>query len=183
MHLTIIKQQFKQDIWLNGIKTHFAFFSLLFYSLITPLPSWPKPLFQSEAKYESIDIKMSWILILLQRLQITIMFTKKALKVGVYGTRKWPIPERIKNSPTCNLDFNVRSARAVVASRVLQVISLALLFIFFFENDNWHTFTSNAKLSYFTVKHLHPLHTYFLLSVAVSILLSFSNHVFNFVFT
>ena len=56
--------------------------------------------------------------------------------MGVYGTRKWPIPERIKNSPTCNLDFNVRSARTVVASRVLQVISLALLFIFFFENDN-----------------------------------------------
>ena len=133
MHLTIIKQQFKQDIWLYGIKTHFAFFSLLFYSLITPLPSWPKPLFQSEAKYEAIDIKMSWILILLQRLQITIIFTKKALKVGVYGTRKWPIPERIKNSPTCNLDFNVRSARAVVASRVLQVISLALLFIFFLK--------------------------------------------------
>ena len=132
MHLTIIKQQFKQDIWLYGIKTHFAFFSLLFYSLITPLPSWPKPLFQSEAKYEAIDIKMSWILILLQRLQITIIFTKKALKVGVYGTRKWPIPERMKNSPTCNLDFNERSARAVVASRVLQVISLALLFIFFF---------------------------------------------------
>lgn len=63
-------------------------------------------------------------------------FHKKGFKMGVYGTRKWPIPERIKNSPTCNLDFNVRSARAVVASRVLQVISLALLFIFFFENDN-----------------------------------------------
>ena len=57
MHLTIIKQQFKQDILLYVIKTHFAFFSLLFYSLITPLPSWPKPLFQSEAKYEAIDIK------------------------------------------------------------------------------------------------------------------------------
>ena len=32
-----------------------------------------------------------------------------------------------KNSPTCNLDFKERSARAVVASRALQVISLAFL--------------------------------------------------------
>ena len=132
MYLTIIKQQVREAIWLYGIKTHFAFFFLLlFYSLITPLPSCPKPLFQSEAKYEAIDIKMSWIVILLQRLQITLIFTRKALKVGVYGTRKWPVPERIKNSPTCNLDFNVRNAPAVIASRALQVISLAFLFIFF----------------------------------------------------
>ena len=54
----------------------------------------------------------------------------------VYGTRKWPVPERIKNSPTCYLDFKVRYAPAVVASRALQVISLAFLFIFFFDNDN-----------------------------------------------
>ena len=133
MHLTIIKQQVRQDIWLYGIKTHFAFFSLLFYSLITPLPSCPKPLLQSEAKYEAIDIKMSWTVILLQRLQITLIFTREALKVRVYGTRKWPVPERIKNSPTCNLDFKVRNAPAVVASRALQVISLAFLFIFFWK--------------------------------------------------
>ena len=164
-------------------KLTLLFLSLLLYSLITPLPSCPKPLFQSEAKYEAIDIKMSWTVILLQRLQITLIFTREALKVRVYGTRKWPVPERIKNSPTCNLDFKVRYAPAVVASRALQVISLAFLFIFFFDNDNWHTFINSAKFSCSTVKHLHPLHTYFLLSVAVSILLSFSNHVFNFVFT
>ena len=57
-------------------------------------------------------------------------FHKKGFESGSYGTRKWPIPERIKNSPTCNLDFNVRSARAVVASRALQGISLAFLFTF-----------------------------------------------------
>ena len=57
-------------------------------------------------------------------------FHKKGFESGSYGTRKWPIPERIKNSPTCNLDFNVRSTRAVVASRALQGIFLAFLFIF-----------------------------------------------------
>ena len=40
-----------------------------------------------------------------------------------------------KNSPTCNLDFNVRSARAVVASRALQVISLDFLFLFTLSPD------------------------------------------------
>ena len=53
-------------------------------------PCCPKPLFQSEAKCEAIDMKMSFIL-------NKTRFHKKGftlnlvLKVRVFGTRKWPI--------------------------------------------------------------------------------------------
>lgn len=69
-----------------------------------------------EAKYKAVDLK-----IIFYSRENKTHFHKKGseislfLKVRVYGTRKWPVPERIKNSPTCNLAFKVRNAPAVVA--------------------------------------------------------------------
>ena len=63
-------------------------------------------------------------------------FHKRGFESGSLWNSERAYSRENKNSPTCNLDFNMRSARAVVALRALQVISLAFLFILFFENDN-----------------------------------------------
>ena len=44
-----------------------------------PFPSCPKPLFQSQAKCETIDMKMFFIL-----MQIKLIFTTKVLHVAVF---------------------------------------------------------------------------------------------------
>ena len=56
--------------------------------------------FQSEAKCEAIEMKMTFILI-----QIKLIFTSLVLKVRLFGTRKWPIsknPIHQYNIMSCN---------------------------------------------------------------------------------
>ena len=90
----------------------------------------PKPLFQSEAKYEAIDMNMNYY-----PPANDTHFHKKGFESGSLWNSEMAYSRENKNSPTCNLDFNVRRARAVVASLALQVISLAFLFIFTLSPD------------------------------------------------
>ena len=65
-----------------------------------PFSSCLQPLFQSEAKCEAIEMKMTFILI-----QIKLIFTSFVLKVRLFGTRKWPIsknPIHQYNIMSCN---------------------------------------------------------------------------------
>ena len=56
-----------------------------------------KHLFQSEPKFEAINMEIIFIL-----MQIKLIFLKKGfvfrlvLKVRVFGTRKWPVPSAVK---------------------------------------------------------------------------------------
>ena len=82
-----------QSFWDKKLEINFLHFYIGSLNISNkPFPSCPKPLFQSEAKCETIDTKFFLIL-----MQTKLNFTNKGfarscvLNGGVFGTRKWVI--------------------------------------------------------------------------------------------
>ena len=76
---------------------------LLFLCFNKAITELPKPLFQSEAKYEVIDMKMNYY-----SPANNTHFHKKGFESGSLWNSERAYSRENKNSPTCNLDFNVR---------------------------------------------------------------------------